>query len=185
MRWVRAIVVGLMSMAVAVGGVTAYRAYHPILRVQTRVVGSPVRAGTVVEVESTGSGRAPVSIRVELIQGTRSATLVLDRIRSRRWAWWNPRPVSHVTRAVVSRATLGQFTAGEAVIRSTVDGPPVWGQSVAPVVDQVRVELEVSPGPAGSGAGAAEPNKELKLTKPCTIGASQLNSCVRRTRGSR
>jgi hypothetical protein len=26
------------------------------------------------------------------------------------------------------------------------------------------------------------PNKELKLTKPGTIGASQLNSSVRRTR---
>jgi hypothetical protein len=30
---------------------------------------------------------------------------------------------------------------------------------------------------------AAPPNKELKLTKPCTIGASQLNSSVRRTSG--
>jgi hypothetical protein len=27
----------------------------------------------------------------------------------------------------------------------------------------------------------APPNKELKLTKPCTIGASQLNSGVGRT----
>jgi hypothetical protein len=35
------------------------------------------------------------------------------------------------------------------------------------------------------GSGARPSNKELKLTKPGTIGASQLNSSVRRTsRGS-
>jgi len=33
-----------------------------------------------------------------------------------------------------------------------------------------------------NAAGATgQSNKELKLTKPCTIGASQLNSSVRRT----
>jgi len=31
------------------------------------------------------------------------------------------------------------------------------------------------------GSATMRANKELKLTKPCTIGASQLNSSVRRT----
>jgi len=35
--------------------------------------------------------------------------------------------------------------------------------------------------PTRLGGATRPPNKELKLTKPCTIGASQLNSSVRRT----
>ena len=143
MRWTRKALVGVVTIFVAAGALASYRAFYPISDVRTLVAALPVRAGTAIRVDAATSGRGPVSIRVELVQGDRSATLVLDRVRSRRWAFWDFRRVPHATQAVVSGATLAGFRSGKAVVRSTLVGSRAWLRQPPPVVDEVAVELDV------------------------------------------
>jgi hypothetical protein len=137
-----------LAVFLAVGIVASYRAYYPISSVRILLAEPLLRPGGGIRVDTVTSGRGPVSIRVELVQGERTATVVLDRVASKRWAFWDFRAVRHTTYAVVSRMLLGQFTAGQAVVRATVVGMPAWLRQPPSVVQEVAVEVQV--GPAGT-----------------------------------
>jgi hypothetical protein len=159
MRWVRGVIVSILALLATSGGLASYRAYYPISRVALRVSSAPIRAGTIIRVDTASSGRGPVEIRVELIQGTQHATLVLERVGSRRWAFWDFRSVSHTTRAVVSAATLERFTGGEAVVRATARGAPAWLRQPPPITDEVTVEVEPAAAPSMWYGSTTEPNE--------------------------
>jgi hypothetical protein len=141
-RFFRNGVLGALAILLAVSIVAGYRAYAPISSVEIRLAEPALHDGGGIRVDTVSSGRGPVSIRVELIQGTRSATVVVDRVASRRWAFWDFRSVQHSTYAVVSRSLLERFTAGKAVVRATVVGAPAWLRRPRPVVQEVTVALQ-------------------------------------------
>jgi hypothetical protein len=137
----RAAVVSLVAVLLAVGVLAGYRAMFPVKSVTIALVDSALRAGSGVRVDTVASGRAPISIRVEIVQGSHSETMVLDRIVARRWPFWDTRLVQHSTYAMVSQEMIGRFDAGPATLRATVTGTAVWKYRPAPVIREVTAAV--------------------------------------------
>jgi hypothetical protein len=91
------------------------------------------------------SGRGPVTIHVELIQGTRNATVAVDRVSSKRWAFWDFRLVRHSTYTVIVSSLLERFDAGPAVIRATAVRAPAWLRQPPPVVQEASMQVQAGP----------------------------------------
>ena len=144
----RGIWIGILICLVlflTLGVVVSYRAYYPIVSVKILLAEPMLRADGVVRVDTVSSGRAPISIRVELVQGDRSEIVVIDRVTSRNRALWNLRAVQKSTYAPISRAMLERFTAGQAVVRATVVSGPTWLRQPPPVVHELATNLQVGP----------------------------------------
>jgi hypothetical protein len=120
----------------------SYRAYYPVSSVTILLPEATIRPGVGVRVDTVSSGRGPVAVQVELIQGTRNATVAIDRVSSRSWAFWDFRWVRHSTYSVVTSSLLEQFTAGPAVVRATVVGAPAWLRQPPPVVQEAPAQLQ-------------------------------------------
>lgn len=139
----RSLFVSLVACYAAAGVLAAHRAYFPVSRVTIRAAKPALQAGTVVRVDTVTSGRGPVSIRVELVQDGRVQLVVLDSIASKRWAYWDPRRVIHSTHATMPRWLPARFRAGEITLRATVTGAPAWLRQPPPVVEEVRLPLQI------------------------------------------
>lgn len=142
-RLARVVILGCFTALAAVGIVAAYRAYSPVAGVEILLTEPAIRAGSGIRVDTLSSGRGPLSIRVELVQGGRSSTVALERVTSRRRAYWDLRTVRHSTYSVVSRSLLERFTPGRAAVRATVVGPPAWLRQPPPVVQEISVQIEL------------------------------------------
>ncbi len=144
-RLLRVLTLSLLAAFLAVGIVASYRAYYPVSSVRILLPEAIIRVGSRFRVDTVSSGRGPVSIEVELVQGTRKATIVIDRVSSRPWAFWDLRLARHSTYAVVDESLLTRFAAGPAVVRATAVGAPAWLRQPPPVVQDVAVELQAMP----------------------------------------
>ncbi len=141
-RLLRVGILSCLALLAAVGTVAGYRAYQPVAGVTILLAEPVVRAGGGIRVDTLSSGRGPVSIRIELVQGDRSSTVALDRVTARRRPLWDLRTTRHSTYAVVSRNLLERFTPGRAVVRATVVGPRSWLRQPPPVVQEASAEIE-------------------------------------------
>jgi hypothetical protein len=144
-RLLRIVTLSCLAAFLAVGIVASYRAYYPVSSVRILLPEATIRVGSGIRVDTVSSGRGPVSIEVELIQGTRRATVVIDRVSSKAWAFWDLRSVRHSTYAAVPKGLLERFAGGAAVVRATVAGAPAWLRQPPPVVQEVSAELQVEP----------------------------------------
>ena len=133
----------LSSLAVflAVGAVASLRAYQPVYGVMIELGQAALQAGSPIRVDTVTSGRGPVSIRVEIVQGSHVETVAIDHIASRRWAFWDFRLVRRSTQATASPALLGRFEPGPVVVRATVVGARAWLRQPPPVVEEVATRL--------------------------------------------
>ena len=118
-----------------------------------------------IQVDTISSGRGPVEIRVELLQGLQRATVALDRVGSRRWAFGIRVAVHHRTQVAlrqdVVRARCGSCGGAR-------DGD--WHASVAAPIaacrrgDDRRGRAVYRHEPVGLEQ-RRPPNKGMKLTK--------------------
>jgi len=144
-RLIRVPIVTCLAVFIAFGAVASYRAYYPVSSVRIVLAEPTIRGGTGIRVDTVTSGRGPVSIQLDLVQGSRSETVAIDRVSSKRWAFWDFRLVRHSTWAVVSGRLLERFTAGPAVVRATVVGAPAWLRQPPPVVAQASANVQAEP----------------------------------------
>jgi hypothetical protein len=144
-RLTRVAVLSFAAVFLAVGIGASHRAHYPISSVCVFLADSVLSAGSGIRVDTVTSGRGPVSIRVELVQRGHVATVVLDRVASKRWAFWDFRPVRHSTYGTVSWRLLERFSAGQAVVRATVVGVPAWLRQPPPVIREVTTQLLPDP----------------------------------------
>jgi hypothetical protein len=140
MRWVRRVIAATVAMLAVSGAIASYRAYYPISSVKLRAEPG-LRPGSIIRVDTASSGRGPVEIRVELLQGGQRTTVALDRVGSRNWALWDSRWVHHHTEVAVTRETLQHVVAGRAVVRATATGTRAWLREPPPVTDEMTVEV--------------------------------------------
>ena len=146
-RLARVVLLSGLAVFLAVGALASYRAYQPVFGVSIRVDPPALEAGAAVRVETVTSGRGPVTIRVEVVQGSHAETVAIDHVASRRWAFWDLRLVRRATRASLSRALLARLEPGPVVVRATVQGAPAWLRQPPAVVEEVAAQV-----PAGGGA---------------------------------
>lgn len=144
-RLVRVTILSGVAGFVAVGTVVSYRAYSPVSSVTIVLPEPTIRVGGGIRVDTVSSGRGPVSIEVDLIQGSHRATAVIDRVSARPWTFWDFRSVRHSTYVLVHAALLERFSSGPAVVRTTAIGAPAWLRQPPPVVEEASVELRVEP----------------------------------------
>jgi hypothetical protein len=126
----------------AAGAVASFRAYYPVRQVSVKMSERVLRAGTQLQVDTRSSGRGPVDVRLELVQAGHSEMLALQRIRSRRWAFWDLRGVEHRMTSVCRREQLERFRSGSALLRATAIGAPAWLRQPPPVVQEIAIEVE-------------------------------------------
>lgn len=140
-RLARVALLSSLAVFLAVGAVASLRAYQPVYGV-TIELGQPVlQPGSPFRVDTVTSGRGPVSIRVEIVQGRHAETVAIDHIASRRWAFWDFRLVRRSTQATASPALLGRFEPGPVVVRATVVGARAWLRQPSAVVEEVTTRL--------------------------------------------
>jgi len=141
-RLLRLPIVTGLALFLAIGVMASYRAYYPVSSVRIVVAEPTLRPGSGIQVDTVCSGRGPVTIRVDLVQGDRVETAAIDRVSSRGWPFWDIRVVKHSTYAVVSGALLQRLDAGPAIIRATVEGAPAWLRQPPAVVREVSAQVQ-------------------------------------------
>ncbi len=132
----------LVGLVLAVAVATAGRALFPVSRVQIEVLGGVLRRGAEVQIETVSSAHGPVRLRLEAVQGGRTALLASGRVATRRWAFWDLRPLRHRMVVEVRAETLAPLAAGPVTLRATAIGPPAWLRQPAPTVQQLEVPCQ-------------------------------------------
>jgi hypothetical protein len=131
------LVVGIAGFHLVAGLLASHRAYFPVRSVAVRASENILRPGTRIQVDTVTSGRGPVAIRVELLQGGRAEELTADSVPSKPWAYWDPRRVFHSTGATIPDSVAERFEPGVITLRVTVTGSPAWLRQPPPVVEEV------------------------------------------------
>ncbi len=120
---------------------SGHRAYFQVRGLELRAVGPELRAGSVVETLVVSSGRTPVEVRVELIQGTHAETLAVQHVPDNEWAAIDPRARRASQTVVLTPDILSRFRDGAALVRATATGRPQWLRLPPPTVRESAVEI--------------------------------------------
>ena len=132
----------LLALCFVTALASGYRAYYQVRSLELRLDGPTIREGSVIQVDVSGSGRTTIDVRVELIQGARSETLAVHRVRGNEWAAIDPRPQDASHGITVTRELLARFQNGAATVRATATGRPQWLRLPPPTVREVAVEIQ-------------------------------------------
>ena len=94
-----------------------------------------------MNVRVVGSGRGPVDVKVELIQGATTKTLFLMRVPGNELAFFDPRSqrASHHEQITIDQ--MKAFANGPATVRATATGREQWTRLPPPTVRESLVEL--------------------------------------------
>lgn len=102
-----------------VDGFAIYRRLAQLRRLDVQVTDAELRAGSVVTLEASSWATTMMTVRLELVQGARSETLLLHRLPPNTEATLDPRPRSARLRVVLGADRLARYTSGDAVLRAT------------------------------------------------------------------
>jgi len=131
--------------AVAWGGFTALHVGgRPVLTIKPELPGIGRRTPIGIGVEEPGRGLT--GVRVELIQEGHAEPLAEKSYKPLpSWKLWGTRTTRDDLRLEVGRETLPGLRAGEAVIRVTATRAGTWLRKPAPVVEELKLPVRLSP----------------------------------------
>jgi hypothetical protein len=118
--------------------------YRAIVQVQRLAL---YHDGSTAHVDVVSSGRGPVDVRLEMIQGARVETLGVHRVPSSGNPAYDPRFQRASMAVGLTPALLARFEPGTALLRATATGRPQWLRTPPPEVREVPVELPRDPNP--------------------------------------
>jgi murein DD-endopeptidase MepM/ murein hydrolase activator NlpD len=173
------VVLVLVAFLIVLGGLATFRTgAAPTLTLKPDVPGlgrkTPVRVTAVVP------GRGLTRVRLEVVQGDR-VQVVADKSYVPRpaWTFWGPLTERAEIRADVGVDNVPGLKAGEAVLRAVADRAGTWLLHPAPVVQELKVPVRLSP-PALSVTSAqhyvAQGGAEAVVYR---VGASSVRDGVR------
>ena len=137
------VVLAALALCLVTAAVSGYRAYYQVRSLELRLDEPVLRGGSVIQTEVVGSGRTTIDVRLELIQGGRSETLALQRVRGNDWAAFDPRPTNGAQSVVLTPEHLAHFRNGAATLRATATGRPQWTRLPPPTVREAAVEIRL------------------------------------------
>ena len=137
---VRVIII-VTLLHVAIGGWSAYRAWVQVRVLELKVVTATLRPGALSYVHVVTSGRTFVDVRLELIQGSRSATLSDLRVAPSHDGFYDPRTRQGMMMPAFTTEFLAQFQPGPAILRATAIGGPQWTRTPPPTVQEIPVVI--------------------------------------------
>jgi hypothetical protein len=145
-RLVRRAILASLVFFLAVGAWSSYRAYYQVKSVHLELADRDLRRGGTARVDVVTYGRVPVDVRVELIQGTRSETLAVQRVSAHHDGFFDPRTIHGSLSVVLSPDILSRFHAGPGVLRATARGRSQWLREPPPLVQEIQMQIPPASG---------------------------------------
>ena len=139
--WLKRFFVLVIVALLAIGAVSAHRAYVQVRSLELRAPQS-LSAGSVVESFVVSSGRGPVDVEVDLIQGTHSERLFNLRVRGNELGFFDPRTQHGSQSVTLTSETLSNFQPGAARLRSVATGREQWTRLPPPTVRELEVQIQ-------------------------------------------
>lgn len=124
-----------------VDGFAIYRRLTQLRRLDVQMSSAELRAGSTVIVDASSWATTVMTVRLELVQGARSDTLLVHRRLPNEEATLDPRPRSARLRVVLSAEELAHYRAGDAVLRATASWSAQLLRKSRPVVREVAVTI--------------------------------------------
>jgi hypothetical protein len=141
MRVLKWIVGPVVAVHIVLATISGYRAIVQVYRVDLAASDSILRPGTTVSFAAASSGRVPVDVEVELIQGSRRDTLAVKWIPDHPVASYDPRTINAAGTVTVTADHLAHFNAGPAILRVTGNGKSQWLRVPPPRVRELPVRI--------------------------------------------
>jgi hypothetical protein len=166
MRWL------ILAVAVPfflVDGFAIYRRLNQLRRLDLQVSDAELRDGSAVILDASSWATTMMTVRLELVQGARSETLLLHRLPPNEEATLDPRPRSARLRVVLTADLLARYAAGEAVLRATATWRAQLLRTSRPVIREVAVRIipgSASPRSRSSRRGAYVGARPLAVHQP-------------------
>jgi|ERR1041385_3028066 hypothetical protein len=138
--WLKRFFTFVIVALLAIGAVSSHRAYF---QVRSLELNSPhaLAPGTIVETEVVSSGRTPVDVDVDLIQGTHSERLFSLHVRGNELGFFDPRTQHGSQSIALTSEFLSKFKPGAARLRSVATGREQWTRLPPPTVREREVEV--------------------------------------------
>jgi hypothetical protein len=118
-----------------------YRRLTQLRRMEIQVSDSELRAGSVVILDASSWATTMMTVRLDLVQGARSETLLLHQLPPNDEATLDPRPRSARVRVVLGADRLARYVAGDALLRATATWRAQLLRKSHPVVREVAVRI--------------------------------------------
>jgi len=124
-----------------VDGFAIYRRLSQLRRLDVQVSSVELHAGSAVTLDASSWATTMMTVRLELVQGARSETLLLHRLPPNAEATLDPRPRNARLRVVLTADQLARYTAGEATLRATATWRAQLLRTSRPVVRELAVRI--------------------------------------------
>ena len=122
---------------------SGFRAIEQVLSLELNA--APVLSeGSLISTRVTSSGRAYVTLQLDVLQGDRVRSLHTHVVDTHRDPAMDPRLIHDSVGVRLSRADIAGLSAGDAVLRLTATGRAQWLRLPPPSVRQVAVRIDES-----------------------------------------
>ena len=138
--WLKRVFRFVIFALLAIGAVSSHRAYFQVRSLELKAP-QTLSAGSIVETEVVSSGRTPVDVDVDLIQGTHSERLFSLRVRGNEFGFFDPRTQHGSKTIALTPEVLSRFQSGAARLRSVATGRHQWFRLPPPTVRELDVQL--------------------------------------------
>lgn len=125
-----------------IGLIAGYRMFFQIHSLELRSSYHVLHAGSTITTDIVSYARTPVSIDLELIQGTHVEELAWYEVSKNEWAFLDPRTRKKSENFVLTPEVLARFQNGPAQLRATGLGRMQLSRVPPPVVREVAVEIQ-------------------------------------------
>ena len=125
-----------------IGLIAGYRAWYQVHSLDLTTSTSTLQIGSPITTKVVSYARTPVTVKLELIQGTHSEVLATRGVRSNDWSFFDPRPQQATQTVVLNSEVLAHFQTGPAQLRATATGRPQLSRVPPPLVRELSVEIQ-------------------------------------------
>lgn len=121
LRVVRLVIITAAVMHFTLAALSGYRAFVQVSALGIRVPSDTVGPGSIIETEVVTSGRNPVTLVIEAIQGGRVSRLTEQQLPENRNRFYDPRSLRATVRTRITALPAG-LTPGTILLRARATG---------------------------------------------------------------
>jgi len=131
----------VVALLLIIGGVASHRAYFQVRELSLNTNEPALHVGSEVTMAVVTSGRTPVDVRLELVQGSHAETFSVMHVRDNELAFFDPRKKYASQTVAMTSDLLSRFQAGAAQLKATAIGREQWTRLPPPTTQEVNIEI--------------------------------------------
>jgi hypothetical protein len=136
------ILLPLLIVHVVLATWSGYRAIVQVFDLDLHVTNTALRQGATLGYDVVTSGRATVTVRLELIQSAHAETLVVRDVPGSFNPSYDPRSRKGSAIVALSPEVMSRFAPGPAVVRVTAIGRSQWLRTPPPTIRETPVTIQ-------------------------------------------